>query len=1470
MLVLISVPAIGLLFFQNKQVQTSISNYIVNKFSKEIEAEVSISSIKYSFFKRLYIYDLLIEDQSGDTLISSEFTRIRIKKFKPDKLIVHLHSISCENAYFNIKVDDQRVNNLKFLTDWLKSDLPPEEKAVLKIDLIETVNSHYSQTIALAKSPPYGIDFSDMDVYDVNARVENVMTRMDTMHMDVTETSGLEKSGFILKGASFGLTLAPQFMTFSNCTVLTLGSRASIPVVDFRFNDYLDFREVFDSVYTQISSSNSFLTLPDVSYFFYQLKNLKGEIFLDGNIHGKFGDLIGEDIEISYMDNSELDFDMRLTGLPSEDSLYMFFDFKKFQSNLPTLKVLTSYHDYAIFNDTVISQDIGNFDYSGKFSGYATDFETSGLLNTELGSILFDLNMQPDSNWSVQYKGSLGTSDFQIGKLLGQEDYIDRVSLNINVDGTNENGEIDLLVNGLIDSLGIYNYNYRNINLTGQFVNKTFDGAFSIKDPNIDLNFTGKIDFEQDIPQFNFTLDVANLRPYYLNLREDDPEYFASFLLKTDLSGLRLDQLNGEVQLVNSFFKRTGSQVQIYNFLLTTQNSDSSYISLKSDILDADIHGRYLMSQLPATFSSALNDHIEIFPGQSLVTDTVSDFDFNINIKEANPFLDFFFPKFQVAVGSNINGYYRPNGDSFDFFLNGALPYFKYKGFLMDQLELTSIADTNRFVLNLNSEKLSTQGDFKIMSPSFTTIAQQNKTEFSFQWNNDSLPLYSGDIKANGVLSHQSPGILDYELNIDSSWFYYSDRLFTIPTSSISVQPQSISFDSMRIYGNEQFILADGKYSNNENDEIRITVNNIKLDNLSNLSDNLIIDIQGKMSGEATIRSDNSKPVFISDLAVDSLFINENLLGNTLLVANWQEQEEELLIDISSTRDSVKTIDIKGSLKPSAGLLDFDVVLNQIPISTINPYLANVAEDIDGTIAANIFINGSLGKPQVNGNLYLQEFSFELNETQTRYSVSDNIRIYKSNFFFEGFDVVDEFNNKLIVDGNITSTNFKNFIFNLNLNADNFNFLNTTRTDNEQFYGDIFASAEVALRGPLEQLDISVSAKTEKHTNLNLPLYNAAEIQTTDFITFRRSEELEFVEKKQDAGPVSGLTLDMDLEIASGANVQLIFDPKVGDIIEASGRGNIKIKIDENGEFTMFGDVLIQDGEYLFTLQNVINKKFRVESGGNIVWNGSPTEAMIDLQAIYELKAAPYNLSPDPDSDESLKKRIPVHCLLSLQGDLGNPSIHPSITLPTAEPETKSLLDNNIGTDEELMRQFISLLVINNFMSVDGIGADVAGGINSGGMAAGVTASELLSNQLSNWLSQISNDFDIGVNYRPGDQITSDEVEVALSTQLFDDRIILSGNLDVGGDETTTGSATTNIVGDFDLEFKVTDKISLKAFNRANDDFILRTAPYTQGVGVFYRNEFDELSDLFKRKKKKKAGGEKEDTDAGDALLKEE
>ena len=257
-----------------------------------------------------------------------------------------------------------------------------------------------------------------------------------------------------------------------------------------------------------------------------------------------------------------------------------------------------------------------------------------------------------------------------------------------------------------------------------------------------------------------------------------------------------------------------------------------------------------------------------------------------------------------------------------------------------------------------------------------------------------------------------------------------------------------------------------------------------------------------------------------------------------------------------------------------------------------------------------------------------------------------------------------------------------------------------------------------------------------------------------------------------------------------------------------------------------------------------------MQRGGSITWNGDPTAAVIDMHAIYNARAVPGVLVPNPA--EYLKARMPVECHLIMTGNLLSPLTNFDIQMPSAEAETRNILSNAISSEEELTKQFLSLLVVNNFSSVSsysGAGSNTSAG--SGMAGFGVTASELLSNQLSNWLSQISNDFDIGVNYRPGDEISSEQVEVALSTQIFDDRVTIHTNVDVSSQASTSTASqkTTTIAGDFDVDVKITEngKLRFKAYNRYNHDQLYKTAPYTQGVGFVYQEDFNNLGELGRR-----------------------
>jgi len=322
--------------------------------------------------------------------------------------------------------------------------------------------------------------------------------------------------------------------------------------------------------------------------------------------------------------------------------------------------------------------------------------------------------------------------------------------------------------------------------------------------------------------------------------------------------------------------------------------------------------------------------------------------------------------------------------------------------------------------------------------------------------------------------------------------------------------------------------------------------------------------------------------------------------------------------------------------------------------------------------------------------------------------------------------------------------------------------------------------------------------------------------------------------------------MDFSFEATPEAEIELVFDEKIGDIMKGSGTGTINMKIDQFGNFDMYGEYVVEKGDYLFTLKNIINKKFDVMKGGSIKWNGSPYDAIIDLNATYKLRTSLYDLL----QDTAYKKRTDVILSLNLKNKLLNPDVIFRIDVPNIDPTTESLVRSNIRTEQDVNNQTLSLLVLGRFQP----GYNQQDIKTSGGSLAS-TASEVLSNQLTNWANQLTDAVDIGINYKAGDKVSSQELEVALSTKLFNDRLTLDGVVGVTGANETT-QQTSSIVGDFNADVQVSNngRFHFKAFNRSNNNAYLSyyNSLYTQGIGVYYKQDFNRFFDLFRKKEKNK------------------
>ncbi len=96
------------------------------------------------------------------------------------------------------------------------------------------------------------------------------------------------------------------------------------------------------------------------------------------------------------------------------------------------------------------------------------------------------------------------------------------------------------------------------------------------------------------------------------------------------------------------------------------------------------------------------------------------------------------------------------------------------------------------------------------------------------------------------------------------------------------------------------------------------------------------------------------------------------------------------------------------------------------------------------------------------------------------------------------------------------------------------------------------------------------------------------------------------------------------------------------------------------------------------------------------------------------------------------------------------------------------------------------------------------------------------------------------------------EVDVALSSHLLNNRLLLNGNFGYRDKALNNNS----FIGDFDIEYLLNRRgtIRLKAYNHYNDqNYYVKTALTTQGVGIMFKRDFDSMLSFLRPLRKSKS-----------------
>ncbi|HQB28958.1 MAG TPA: translocation/assembly module TamB domain-containing protein, partial [Paludibacter sp.] len=528
-----------------------------------------------------------------------------------------------------------------------------------------------------------------------------------------------------------------------------------------------------------------------------------------------------------------------------------------------------------------------------------------------------------------------------------------------------------------------------------------------------------------------------------------------------------------------------------------------------------------------------------------------------------------------------------------------------------------------------------------------------------------------------------------------------------------------------------------------------------------------------------------------------------------------------------------------------ADSLDIYIDAKQFPLTFLNEYFQGVASNFGGKGAGMLRIYGPTKNILFDGEVDVTDGRASIDLLNTSYSFNDRVKLTPYAIHLNNIKLIDSDKNEATLNGLIDHDgSFQKMVYDVNINSNKILALNTTSSKDEFFYGKAYVGGLVKIFGNDSEANIVINGTSKPGTKCYMSMVTASTAMENDFITFgslRKNQYIvEIPTQKRSANQTPfNVKVDMQIEITPEAEMDILVDTQAGDKITGRGSGDIRVKFDTYSDAEVFGTIELEQSYYLFTLQTVIRKEFKINEGSTLTWAGNPFEAEVDITGYYPLTASLTDLIESDELQQiTSRSTVPVHCILHLTDDLMSPTIKFDIDLPSSDESVKSRVRNIINTEEMMNRQILYLILFHKFFAPENI-RTTAVGVNEGISLAMASGSAQINNYLQNILN--SNVVSLGFDWQKAD-IESDEVKAQILIQP-NNRLIINGNIGYRNDNISENK----FIGDFDLEYKLIEsgRLRFTAYNHTIDRAQLREAKTTQGVGLIYREDFNTVPEMF-------------------------
>ncbi|MCB0533055.1 MAG: translocation/assembly module TamB domain-containing protein [Lewinellaceae bacterium] len=1446
-------------------------------------------------------------------VVSSGF--IRVNNLDLPSKIIDIQSVNLDGAEFSIAEypATNRTSPISPTSQKVSKSVPidtvmgPETLLRATIARLVLTDSRFSMNrfdlSPNKQTPPSVIDYNHMAVRQIALEAEDVYADENLFftgilkHLEAREQSGVEIKHLGAQKVQVSDTLTALYGMRLETNGSILGDTLMM-----RYNTYRDFNKFTDKVRlegrfntaTKVRFGDIMFFSPEVESIPFFIRNRDNVVDLEGRVDGRINRLNGRDLKIRFGDDTfiqgNFDGDDITEG---SGQMRFFFDFDRIRTSVATIqRVIPGFKAPAQF------EALGHINFKGTYQIlFGTNHIFNGNLASDVGfgkvDMKLDLAGGPEK---ATYSGYLNMNEFDLAKWTGNNDF-GKSTFRVNI--VNGAGltlkTIKTQLTGVLDSFYFRGYNYQNVQLNGRFEKSVFMGKMDLKDPNIDFTFDGTVNLKDSIPEYDFQADLRRLDLGALNLVEKD-WVLSGNVQKIKLFARNWNDLRGSIVLRNFILvenKEQTHKIDSLTFAASNLPNGNRYFILLSDIAAGVMEGRFTIDKMA---ENAIRFYEKYFP--ALVQQArggpfpefvaINDnYKINLLIKDTRSWTRLIDPKLDTIRNLNLRATINSEQGASDVHIQ--MPGIAYDGIQLQDVDFrwTNRLDEGNFALQV-PEALLAEGQ-KLAHVTLSGTAQDDKLNFSLQTEDTSAIVKK--IYLEGVLSTVD-SLWQVHFNtsditlFDDHWYMGDDNYLRFSSTQFEARDFDLMNGNQRIIV-ESFNAGKGARFSLANFDINFLERFYKIDNISYRAQiyNLDFEVYDLFAMENVQ----------GYITTDTVFLNEKpygqLIGN-LEIANakspiwWKlflKDQDNYQMRVLGTKvpmghPKLQTDEL-GEILP--GEFQTLVTANNFPMEILELFIPDISKT-NGTINTEVQLGGPSDRLGMRGNAKV-DGHFQLDYLKAMFYIP-NQTITFSNYqlWADGDTILDgSRKNMAIISGGLRHDHFKDWRLDCEIKSIGSNFLvmNTLPHDNSLYYGQGIGSFNARFTGSFSKTNIYIDAATGRDTRLFIPLgAGSSDIQDVNFITFRNTnlkDTLKSTNKKQFVlGDLRGLNMEMNLSITDDAEVQLIFDEQAGDIIKGRGEGNIRLTINREGEFKMYGDYQIRRGEYLFTLLNWVNKPFTVVDGGTINWYGDPYAAQISLDATYTENTSLYNLLRDElavtgslssEATKSTKVVVTMH----LKGDLFKPNISFDLSFPNVTGQIKSLVDSKLSLlrqdQNELTRQVFGLVVVGSFLPPSGGSSTIQ---SSDYIASAFnTLTQVLSNQFSNYLTTLfsewfggavsSIDFNVAYNEYRNQTDQADpsqnnlaqigrELQFRLTSGFVNDRITVQVGSQFGLGQPGTSTVDGFLGEDVTVEIQLTENRQwrLKVYQRTEPDIAGGALRSRYGFGISFRKEYDSFNEL--------------------------